>query len=122
MKTTLGSTLLALLISAGLLGAATAAEARDDRRGDRHVRHHTHHPMHSDRQYDKRPPRHAARARDDRHGYRERVVIHHVPPRAPRHTVIHHHYYQPAYRSYGYSNSPALVIGVDIPPLVIPLR
>jgi hypothetical protein len=52
---------------------------------------------------------------------RERVIVH-ERPRYYRETVVHNHYYEPAYRSYSYSRSPALVIGVDIPPIVIPLR
>jgi hypothetical protein len=81
------------------------------------------------------PPRHGQRVHPHERRY------HPPPPPPPRayrsnkHTVIqHNHYYapprayapppppRPAYYGYGYSHSPAIVIGVDIPPLVIPLR
>lgn len=53
--------------------------------------------------------------------YREKVIIR-ERPRYYREPEIHNHYYERPYRSYSYSRSPAVVIGVDIPPLVIPLR
>ena len=60
---------------------------------------------------------------DERTVYRERVIIR-ERPRHYREREVHHHYYQqpmPSY-GYGYSRSPALVIGVNIPPLIIPLN
>lgn len=62
----------------------------------------------------------------DRHTvYRERVIVREVPRHHHRPApVVNNHYYgsPPVHRNYAYSRSPAVVIGVDIPPLVIPLR
>ncbi len=78
-----------------------------------------------------------AEAGRDRYEYRERIDYrdhgkkHHKRERVvikERTTIVHrpvvrevHHYYEPA-PAYFYSRDPAVVIGVSIPPLVIPLR
>jgi hypothetical protein len=115
MKTTLAQKLLTILLCGGLLATAGAAEARGDRGWDkpRHSQSYKHSHKHA--------YKHGHRGWDDRRVVRERVIVH-ERPRYYRETVVHNHYYEPAYRSYSYSRSPALVIGVDIPPLVIPLR
>jgi len=110
MKSTFVHKLVAALLCGSLLAGATAAEARgdrDDRRWDRHEYKHHHKHRHD-------------RGWDERRIYRERVIVHRAPPRY-RETVVHH-YYEPSYRPYRYSGAPAITIGVDIPPLVIPLR
>lgn len=118
MKTTLAHKLLTILLCGGLLATAGAAEARGDR-GDRGWEK----PRHSQsyKHSHKHAYKHGHRGWDDRRVVRERVIVH-ERPRYYRETVVHNHYYEPSYRSYSYSRSPALVIGVDIPPIVIPLR
>lgn len=116
MKTPLYHKLLTALLCGGLLASAGAAEARGDRdhRGwDRHG--HTHKYKHAYKH------KHVHRGWDERHIVRERVIIH-ERPRHYRETIVHKHYYEPAYRPYTYSHSPAVVIGVSVPPIVIPLR
>ncbi len=109
MNTPLTRKLLAAMICGGILiAAAPAAHAdRDDRdyRGWHQKKHHYKNRRHW----------------DERTVYRERVIIR-ERPRHYREREVHHHYYQQPYPAYGYSRSPALVIGVDIPPLIIPLR
>ncbi|MFT3759751.1 hypothetical protein [Thauera sp.] len=84
---------------------------------------------------DRHPPRpdHGWERRNwDRHDrgrsvYREKIVIRELPRRI-REREVHHHYYAPPsyydrpYRAYGHSAPPAVVIGIDVPPIVIPLR
>lgn len=119
MKTTLAQTLLTALLCSGLLATAGAAQARDDDdRRDRGWGHHKHHYKHHHKHHHK----HEYRGwRDGRTVYRERVIVRERPVyyQAP---VIRERYYEQPYRSYSYSRSPAVVIGIDIPPLVIPLR
>lgn len=120
MNTTLARKLLTVLLCGGLLATTATAQARGDRddyRGDRYSHQYKHHYKHDH----KRHYRHDSRRWSDRRGYREKVIVHRGPPRY-RETVIHHHY-APPYRSYGYGRyDPAITIGVDIPPIVIPLR
>ncbi|HQZ03606.1 MAG TPA: hypothetical protein PKW99_13240 [Thauera sp.] len=108
MNTPLTRRLLLILICGGILGAAApVAYADRDDDDDRGWRHHKQH-----------------RGWDERTVYRERVIIR-ERPRRYREPEVHHHYYERpyrAYRPYSYSRSPAIVIGVDIPPIVIPLR
>ena len=99
----------ALLCGSVLAAAAPAAYADRDDRGPRWG-HHKHHYKHDHRRH-----------WDERTVYREKVIIR-ERPRYYREAEIHNHYYERPYRSYSYSHSPAVVIGVDIPPLVIPLR
>ncbi len=122
MSTTPGQKLLTALICSGLLVTAGAAQARDDdhdHRGWGHHKHHyKHHNKHDHKHHNKRGYRDW---RDGRTVYRERVIVrerpvyYHVP-------VVRERYYEQPYRSYSYGRSPAVVIGIDIPPLVIPLR
>ena len=118
MNTPLTRKLLVAMICGGILiAAAPAAHAdrdyrdyRDDR-GERDYRgwHHKRHHHKNQRHW------------DERILYRERVIIR-ERPRHYREREVHHHYYQQPAPSYGYSRSPALVIGVNIPPLIIPLN
>lgn len=105
--------LLTALVCGVLTAAGSAAHADrgDDRRwshADRHQRGH--YDDHYDRRYDK-----------TRTIIRERVVIREVP-RYYRQREVREYYYAPPVRSYGYRSDPALVIGLSIPPIVIPLR
>lgn len=112
MNTTLTRKIVTALLCASVLGAAApAAHADRDDRGPRwdHQKHHYKHEHKHRRHWDERTV------------YREKVIIR-ERPRYYREPVIHNHYYERPYRSYSYSRSPAVVIGVDIPPLVIPLR
>ncbi|MDY0014316.1 MAG: hypothetical protein RBS40_15685 [Rhodocyclaceae bacterium] len=104
------------LIAAALAGFAflTALPASADGRGwDRHERF-------EHRQWRDGPPRGYAWGphrhwRDDRYYVgRERVVIRERP--------VYRDYYYEAPVRYRYARDPAIVIGLDIPPLVIPLR
>ncbi len=112
MKTTLTRKLVIALLCGGVLAAAApAAHADRDDRGPRWGQHkHSHKHEYKHRRH-----------WDERTVYREKVIIR-ERPRYYREPVIHNHYYERPYRSYSYSRSPAVVIGVDIPPLVIPLR
>ena len=103
--------LLATLLCAGLMAAGGAADAHDgddrgwsksERKAYKHYqRYHRH--DHSDR----------------RTVIRERVVVREVP-RYYREREVREYYYAPPARSY--SREPAVVIGVSIPPIVIPFR
>jgi hypothetical protein len=110
MNTNIARKLLAALLCGGLLASAGAVQARggDWEDDDRGWHKHKHHYKHHHRGWDKRTV------------YRERVIIRERP--RYRESVVHHHYYEPPRRAYSYSRSPAVVIGVDIPPLVIPIR
>lgn len=112
MNNTLTRKIVTALVCGGILAVAAPAAHAD--RGDRgpHWGHQKHHYKH-DHKY--------RRHWDERTVYREKVIIR-ERPRYYREPVVHHHYYERPYRSYSYSRSPAVVIGVDIPPLVIPLR
>ncbi len=114
MKTTLAQKLLHLLLCGGLLATAGLAQAHGDR-GDRDWNK----PRHS--QAHRHAHEHGHSAWNDRRMVRERLMVHQGPGHY-RETVVHRHYHAPAHRPYAYRHSPALVIGVDIPPLVIPLR
>ena len=100
--------IVAALLCGGLLAATGVAHAHggdrwDDRGGRGRQKHYKQHKHH----------KHA-------HGgprvIRERVVVH-ERPRYYREREVHY-YERPA----RYSRSPAIVVGVDIPPLVFPLR
>lgn len=106
MKLPIARTLFAVAAGALALTAATGAYAHGD---DDHWRGRGwgHHKHHHDWRDDHR------RYYDGPTVIRERVIVHDEPVviAAPR-------YYEPRY----YRRDPAVVIGVDIPPLVIPLR
>lgn len=117
MNTTHSRKLLTTLLCGGLLLAGSGAEARggDDReyrgRGWDDRRHeYRHHDRHQYRGH-----------YDSRTVIRERVVIREAPRRYREREVREYHYTQP-YPSYGYGGAPAIVIGIGIPPIVIPLR
>jgi hypothetical protein len=114
MNSPLTRKLLTALICGGILIAtAPAAHADRDDHDDRDHRRWQHEKRHYKKHRDW----------DGRTVYRERVIIR-ERPRHYREREVHHHYYQqpmPSY-GYGYSRSPALVIGVNIPPLIIPLN
>lgn len=109
MNTPLTRKLITALLCGGILatGSSAALADRDDRgpRWGHHKHHHKHH-----------------RHWDERSVYREKVIIREQPRHYSRREVHHYYHPAPAYRSYSDNRSPALVIGVDIPPLVIPLR
>ncbi len=119
--------LLAALVAGTALFTALPAEAHD-RDGWRHDRHFDRDGWWRDRHYD-RDDWH-----DDRRGHRhwrghhkdrwdrERVIIREkVIVRRP--PVREYHYYERPARVYSpYYRDPAIVIGVDLPPIVIPLR
>ncbi len=123
MSTTPGQKLLTALICSGLLVTAGAAQARDDDHDHRGWGHHKHHYKHHYKHDHKHHYKHDHKRgyRDGRTVYRERVIVRERPVyyHAP---VVREHYYERPYRSYSYGRSPAVVIGIDIPPLVIPLR
>lgn len=108
MKITRNALLIGLAIAALGLSATASAHDRHDHRHWKHGHHHKHgHVRHYERHYGRHvggtyyaPP----------YVVRERVVVHHpvyvAPP--PR-------YYAPAY-------PPGVVVRVDIPPIVIPIR
>lgn len=108
MSTTIiRKTFTALLCGCVLATGATAAYADrwDSRDHDWEHKKHHHHHHHQDK--------HVV--------YRETVVVR-EHPRYYRPPVVHHHYHERPYRSYSYSRSPAVVIGINIPPIVIPIR
>jgi hypothetical protein len=105
-------TTLSILGAAVALTLSAAANADNDRGRGRHWDHRGHHDH-----------RHGDRHHHRYHGHyyvpqrvvRERVIIQHpvyVAPPAP----VYYGYYPPARRY------PGIVVNVDIPPLVIPLR
>ncbi|MCV2219691.1 hypothetical protein [Thauera sp. Sel9] len=102
--------ILAALICGGVLAAAAPAMAGGHDRGWHQKKHH--HAQH--------------RGWDKRTVYREKVIIRERPRHYREREVHHHHHYAPPYRerSYGYAygRAPAVVIGFDVPPIVIPLR
>lgn len=107
MKPTTLRYLAPILLCGGLL-AALPAQAHGDRydRGDRAEWRHRHWGH---------PHRHHFHGRET--VVRERVIIR----ERPRYYEEEVRYYErPAYRAY--RHDPAVVIGVQIPPLVIPLR
>ncbi len=113
-------TLSALLLAAGTLFASLPAEAGHDRRDFREWRHDHRHvgPGYGHKRHHAAPHRHSQRV-VTRHVVRERYVY---PP-----AISHRHVYPaypvyPAPVYYPYRRDPAIVIGVSIPPLVIPLR
>lgn len=103
---------LALAIGATLSGAALAGDRHHDRDWDRG--HHSWHHKHHDHGHHWRGHGHKhQRYGHHGHGYRDRVVIHEV------HRPVYYErnvYYEPYY----YPRRPAVVIGVDIPPVRIP--
>jgi hypothetical protein len=105
---TITTKILAIVLCSGLLAAAGAAEAHSNGRGHppahsgAHHKHHTHF-------------KHSAHGKPHR-AVKERVIVHHAPPRYREHHVVHHYY--PAY-PYAY-DAPAVVI--SIPPIIIPVR
>ncbi|ENO84540.1 hypothetical protein [Thauera linaloolentis] len=117
MDTPFTRRIITALICSGILAAAAPAMAGPPMvaggydRGWQHKKHH--HPQH--------------RGWDERTVYRERVIIRERPRPFREREVHHYHHYAPphydrAYRPYGYGRSPAVVIGIEVPPIVIPLR
>lgn len=105
--------LLAALLCAGLLAAGGTAQARGgDDWDDRGRGWKSHKHDHKYRQH----------YRDHSHSrtiIRERVVVREAPR---RYREVREYYYPEPYPAYVYGRSPAITIGVNIPPLVIPLR
>ena len=109
MKTTAFKLRVAVLAGGTLLATTLPAEARHDRHDHREWRH------------DYRGHGHAY---GPKHKHKQKTVVVH---RAPKRTVVHqyHYYPQPYYAPppvQYYSRQPAVVIGVNIPPIVIPIR
>lgn len=113
MNVNIPKKLFAALACCGLLIGAGGAHADDDdwdgHRGRGHYKHYKH--------------KHHRHYHHDHHHtvVRERVIVR-ERPRYYEEREVHHHYHEAPVRSYSYSRSPAIVVGVDIPPLVIPLR
>ena len=106
---------IAALLCGGLLAATGAAHAHggdrwDDRGGRSYQKHHKHYKHY------KHYTHHHKHARGGPRVIRETVVVR-ERPRYYREREVH--YYE---RPVRYSRSPAIVVGVDIPPLVFPLR
>lgn len=118
MKTT--GKWLAALAGALLLLSTGAAHADRDHWRDRAHREWRHPDKyhHDHRRWD--PPGHRRDYRDDRDYGRRPIVIreHYITPRYIDRDI--YHYYPPAPRYY--RRDPAITIGVDVPPIVIPLR
>lgn len=103
-------TLVTSLLCTGLLASSGLALADDrgrwsrdwdDRRDHRHHKHQRHYRDH------------------ERTVIRERVIIREQPRYIREREGLTHYYTPPRYYS---APAPAIVIGVNIPPLVIPLR
>ncbi|HRP95990.1 MAG TPA: hypothetical protein PL143_07040 [Rhodocyclaceae bacterium] len=127
--------LVALFAGSALLVTPSPAEARHDR-----FEHREWHHDRGDWRHDRRDWReHRRDWRDDRRGHARGHFKHKhaktvVITRPPVHRTVvvrEHHYhayppphyvYQPAPVYRGYARDPAIVIGVDIPPIVIPIR
>jgi hypothetical protein len=116
------NTAIKTLIAAALTGTAlftalpASADGRDWDRHDRHEwrdgRGHDRHWRHGHRHY----------VPHDRVVIRERPVYRNYYYEAPvRYYAPPVSYYEPPVR-YRYARDPAIVVGVNIPPLVIPLR
>ena len=107
--------LLAALVAGGTMLVTAPAHADRDDRGWRHDRKEW-------RDHDR--GRHYGHYK--KHRERERVVIRErIIERRP--VVKEYHYYDQPSRHYGpaypiYSRDPAVIIGVQVPPIVIPLR
>jgi hypothetical protein len=104
--------LVALFAGSALLVAPAPAQARHDRHEWRHD-HRGYGPPHGHARGHHKPM------------YVKKVVV--MRPPVHRTVVVHeHHYhaYPPAYvyPAPVYSRDPAIVIGVSVPPIVIPLR
>lgn len=114
MKTTALKLLAAIVAGGALLTSLPAQAGRDDWRDDRGWREHRHEHRHGHGHYKK------FRDHD-----RERVVIRErIIERRP--VVREYRYYERPVEYYApapvYSRDPALVIGVSVPPIVIPFR
>jgi hypothetical protein len=92
------------------MAAGGAANAHDDDRGWSKSERNAYKHYQRNHRHD-----HA----DRRTVIRERVVVREAP-RHYREREVHEYYYVPPVRSY--SREPAVVIGVNIPPIVIPFR
>lgn len=108
MKTTLKSLLAATLAGAALFTALPASA--DDDRWDRRDRHE----WRDDHRGHGHGGGHHKHWRHHHHHHVDRVVIREQP--------VYRDYYYEAPVRYGYARNPAIVIGLDVPPLVIPLR
>ncbi|MBS0545561.1 MAG: hypothetical protein JSR40_17710 [Proteobacteria bacterium] len=113
MKANHARAMLAALLCGSFLAANAAHADRGDwdgpGRGWGHYKHHHHHRY--DRDYYGGPT-----------VIRERVIVRERPRYYYDPPVVQNYYYNEPVRTYRYSRSPAVVVGVDIPPLVIPLR
>ena len=110
MNVNITKKLFTALACCGLLLGAGAVQA-DDWDGHRGRGHHKHYKHKHHKHYH----------HHHQTVVRERVIVR-ERPRYYEEREVHHHYYEAPVRSYSYSRSPAIVVGVDIPPLVIPLR
>lgn len=109
MNNKLRKLMTALAAAAMLLGAGSASADRGGRWNDDdgwQPRHHHHRHWRHDHRWSGYAPRTVVR---------ERVVVREVP------VVREYGYYEPA-PARAYYPDPSVVIGVNIPPLVIPLR
>lgn len=104
-------------------GRYERADRGDHRSGQRHP-----HYRHDHR--DRHGPGYS-----NRYSHERKIIVHRPVPMRPPVVREYHHYYHPAAPVYHtptyypprhhrpvYPRDPAIVIGVDIPPLVIPLR
>ena len=117
----------ALLVGASLC-ASVPAQAHQERHGwDERGRHSHYHSGERGWRGDDHPGRGHARGHyksyrgadyPARVVIREKVIVH-----SPARPVVreHHYHYSPA-PAYAYSRDPAIVIGVSVPPIVIPIR
>lgn len=126
--------LAAVLAGGALLTSLPAQAGRDDDdhrhwRHERHADHRDYRPSYyrdDHRHWDDHRGRghkrgHYKERWESRHEYRDRVVIKEKVIVKHRPVVREHYYYEP-YPRYSYSRDPAIVIGVNVPPIVIPLR
>lgn len=105
-------TTLSIIGAAVALTLSAAANADRDWGRDRHWDHRGHHHQH--RHWDRHDRRHYSRHYVPHRVVRERVIIERPVYVAPPAPVYYGHYPRARY--------PGIVVNVDIPPLVIPLR
>jgi hypothetical protein len=123
-STALTLKLLAALVAGGALLTALPAQAGRDH-DDRRDRHDGYYDRHDDRGW---RGEHRGRGHNRHDRYRERwdsrhehvVIREKVIVRRP--VVREYRYYERPAPVYSYSRDPSIVIGVNIPPIVIPLR
>lgn len=127
--------LVAALAGSALLATTLPAQARHDHRdardGYRDWRHDHRDWRDGYRDWRHSPPPGDAYGHRYKHKQPKKVVV--IRKGAPRRPAVVHHYhhyhhsapspvYYPSSGYYGHSRSPAIVIGVSVPPIVIPLR